>query len=218
MDETSCHASSQLIRPIHFPFADARQYFLSSLRRHVPNDFHAPYIAHRPTKQQTRTSSYFRIWSSGGSWIGAGSTGAGAGAGDATAGVGVGEGAAGGGFGVATRTGDGTAFSGTGVVPGFAGSEGCSGAEPPSAGCEPDFDGGSESCDPEADRAGVAGMGGVDAAGVPAPSLGAAAACAAFARAAAMRSACFMSCFFRISIRASSCLIFLTKSLTSPAL
>ena len=170
MDETSFHAFSQFIRPIHFPFADARQYFLSSLRRHVPNDFHAPYIAHRPTKQQTRTSSYFRIWSSGGSWIGAGAgCSAGGGTGEATAGVGVGEGAAGGGFGVATRTGDGTAFSGAGVVPGFAGSEGCSGAEPPSAGCEPDFDGGSESCDPEADSAGVvapAGMGGVDAAGV----------------------------------------------------
>ena len=81
---------------------------------------------------------------------------------------------------MATRTGDGAAFSGAGVVPGFAGSEGCSGAEPPSAGCELDFDGGRESCDPEADSAGVivpAGMGGVDAAGVPAvPSLGAAAA------------------------------------------
>lgn len=43
-------------------------------------------------------------------------------------------------------------------------------------------------------------------------------AAAALARAWAKRSAFFMSCFLRISIRASSCLTFLTKSLTSPGL
>lgn len=43
-------------------------------------------------------------------------------------------------------------------------------------------------------------------------------AAAALARAWAKRSAFFMSCFLRISIRASSCLTFFTKSLTSPGL
>lgn len=47
---------------------------------------------------------------------------------------------------------------------------------------------------------------------------GGAAAAAALARACAIRSAVFARCFFRISILASSCFTFFTKSLTSPGL
>ena len=151
------------------------------------------------------TSSCFMICSSGGSTIGAGS-GAGA------DGVGV-AGAACVGLGVDTRPGDAAAFSP--FAPGFAGSDGCSSVGVP-GGLRPSCDG----ADVELGIAGEAGelFAAAERFGVEAaPSLDAAA-CWAFARAWAMRSACLMSIFLRISIRMSSCLIFLTKSLTSPGL
>ena len=139
----------------------------------------------------TLTSSYFWIRSSGGSTMAGGS--------GAAAGVGV----AGPEFGVDTRAGD----ASPGAVPGFAGSEGCSGVGVLGA---LGLGGESASCDAEAGMAFAA----LGSPGAVAPSLSA----AAFARAWAMRSACLVSCCRRKLIRASSCLILRTKSLTSPGL
>lgn len=87
----------------------------------------------------------------------------------------------------------------TGVVPGFAGKEGCRGVGGDAARAR----GGAGASTAEETAGGVgAGAGGA----------------AAFARACASRSAVLRSCFLRISIRASSCLTFFTKSLTSPGL
>lgn len=119
-----------------------------------------------------------------------------------TAGVGVGATIAGAGAGVGAGVGSG----GLATVPGFAGNEGCNGGVGACAGAD------------EMPDRGVAGV--ASGAGVPGPGAGdgAAEAAAAFARAWAIRSAVLASCFFLISMRASSCLIFFTKSWMSPGL
>lgn len=93
------------------------------------------------------------------------------------------------------------------TVPGFAGKDGCSGgvaAEPVASVDCVDSRGGAPS------GAGVPGVGAGAGAGVDMGAGDGAAEAAAFARAWAMRSAVLANCFFLISIRASSCLIFLT--------
>ena len=92
---------------------------------------------------------------------------------------------------------------GRGVVPGFAGKDGCKGRGGDAAGAR-----GGTGVATSAGR-------GIEGAGAGVDSLGGA---AAFARACASLSAVFISCVLRIAIRASSCAIFFTKSLTSPGL
>ena len=84
------------------------------------------------------------------------------------------------------------------TVPGFAGSDGCRGGVATGAGT------GVGCVEGRPSGAGVPGV------GAGAGDGAADAAATAFARACAIRSAVLASCFFRISMRASSCLIFLT--------
>lgn len=97
--------------------------------------------------------------------------------------------------------------AGTGTLTGLAGSEGWRGAGAAvvaGRGAGDDVAGAAvESCD------GVDGAGAGDAAADAATAL---------ALACAIRSAALASAFLRISILASSCLIFLTQSCTSPGL
>jgi len=103
-----------------------------------------------------------------------------------------------------------------GVEPGFGGRDGCKG-ELGITGTANKLGSGDAGGSTFVSAAGV-GVGAEAGVSCAAADSWEAIAAAAFARAWAKRSAFFMSCFLRISIRASSCLTFFTKSLTSPGL